>query len=214
MDKQNEVESLKSLWTKLTSSFSSDSDMIEDFWEEIEKSYTHKERHYHNLSHLAYMLEKAQQHASHIEDFPVLQFSIFYHDIIYNAQRQDNEEKSAEVAQSRLAGLGLSETRIQKCFDQIIATKSHKSEVDNDIHYLLDFDLGILGESYSLYEVYTQNIRKEYSIYPDFMYKKGREKVLQHFLDMERIFKTEAFYSQYENQAKENLKTELDLLKK
>jgi predicted metal-dependent HD superfamily phosphohydrolase len=46
-------------------------------------------------------------------------------------------------------------------------------------------------------------------MYPDFLYRPGRRKVLQHFLDMERIFKTEEFASKFEKQARVNLGWEL-----
>ncbi len=81
-----------------------------------------------------------------------------------------------------------------------------------DINYLLDADLSVLGKDRETYLVYTQMIRKEYSIYPDFLYKPGRKKVLRHFLELENIFKTEYFRDQYETQAKENIETELRLL--
>ncbi|HXL55890.1 MAG TPA: hypothetical protein VN958_06525 [Chitinophagaceae bacterium] len=41
------------------------------------------------------------------------------------------------------------------------------------------------------------------------MYNEGRKKVLMHFLEMNRIFKTDEFYNQFEKQARENLKREL-----
>ncbi|HET7178254.1 MAG TPA: hypothetical protein VFI14_00955 [Chryseosolibacter sp.] len=52
-------------------------------------------------------------------------------------------------------------------------------------------------------------MRREYSMYPDFLYRPGRRKVLQYFLDMERIFKTEEFASKFEKQARGNLEREL-----
>ena len=63
-----------------------------------------------------------------------------------------------------------------------------------------------------LYDTYCQQVRKEYSIYPDFLYKPGRKKVLEHFLNMERIFKTTYFFDLYEAQARENLRRELSSL--
>jgi predicted metal-dependent HD superfamily phosphohydrolase len=40
----------------------------------------------------------------------------------------------------------------------------------------LDADLSILGKDLDTYLAYTKMIRKEYSIYPDFLYKPGRKK--------------------------------------
>ena len=55
-------------------------------------------------------------------------------------------------------------------------------------------------------------IRKEYSIYPDFLYNPGRKKALEHFLEHKFIFQTEEFRTQYETKARENIKREIELL--
>ena len=60
--------------------------------------------------------------------------------------------------------------------------------------------------------MYLKNVRKEYSLYPNLVYNPGRKKVLQHFVEMEKIFKTEYFFEKFEAQAKENLKQELEQL--
>jgi len=92
--------------------------------------------------------------------------------------------------------------------------RHHRSESSDqeDTNYLLDADLSVLGKDFETYLKYTQNIRKEYSIYPDFLYKPGRKKVLKHFLELESIFKTEYFKEKYEARAKENIAKELQLL--
>jgi predicted metal-dependent HD superfamily phosphohydrolase len=90
-----------------------------------------------------------------------------------------------------------------------MATKDHQAGSDKGTLYLLDFDLAILGENLQTYAEYVQKIRAEYALYPDFLYNRGRKKVLQHFLDRDTIFKTREFIDNYESQARENLKAEL-----
>ncbi len=58
-----------------------------------------------------------------------------------------------------------------------------------DINYLLDADLSVLGKDRETYLVYTQMIRKEYSIYPDFLYKPGRKKFLNIFWSLRTSLK-------------------------
>jgi predicted metal-dependent HD superfamily phosphohydrolase len=72
--------------------------------------------------------------------------------------------------------------------------------------------LSILGQSWELYEEYFNHVRKEYSVYPDFMYNPGRKKVIHHFLNMKRIFKTDEFFNKYEEAARKNLAQELKIL--
>lgn len=176
-------------------------------WAEIEKNYSFKSRHYHNLEHIKNMLAELQEVESQIEDLDTLLFSIYYHDIIYKSTKSDNEYQSALLFEKRISKTSF--LHLEKCKAQIEATKEHKLSQDLDTNILLDFDLLVLGKSPKEYIEYSQNIRKEYSIYPDFMYKKGRKKVLEHFLEKGPIFKTEYFVTRYEQRAINNLKMEL-----
>lgn len=200
---------LKTIWTSLATSYSNNQNLIAELWHEIEQAYTGSKRYYHNLIHIQYMIEKTHK-MKDIKDIDSFLFAIFYHDIIYNAQRKDNEEKSAERAITCLKELNAPQNMIRLCSQHILATKAHHKNDHNDTNLLLDIDMGILGESQERYLEYAQNIRKEYAIYPNFMYKKGRKKVLQHFLDMKSIYKTKTFQETYEQQARTNIAYELD----
>jgi predicted metal-dependent HD superfamily phosphohydrolase len=139
-------------------------------------------------------------------------FTLYYHDIIYNSLKSDNEEKSAELAEKRMKQIFVSNDTLELCKKQILATKSHIKSTDSDTNYFTDADLSILGQDWDAYSSYYKNVRKEYSIYPDFVYNPGRKKVLNHFLSMDRIFKTAFFYNRFEIQAKRNLQKEMELL--
>lgn len=203
---------LKDRFETLYLNFTEDKILIEKFWIEIENNYSGKSRHYHNLQHLENMFEAIDAVRNQIEKFDNISFSIFYHDVIYDATSKLNEEKSADVAKKRLESLGVNNNDIQQVYEQIVATKSHQKSENKDTNFLLDADLSVLGKSNEVYSEYTKQIRKEYSIYPDFRYKPGRKKVLQHFLGLENIFKTEYFKNKYETQARENIEFELKSL--
>ncbi|WP_265427230.1 hypothetical protein [Chryseobacterium sp. YIM B08800] len=203
---------LKDRFETLCLNFTEDKVLIEKFWNEIENNYSEKSRHYHNLQHLENMFEEIDVVRNQIEKFDNISFSIFYHDVIYDATSKLNEEKSADVAKERLESLGVNNNDIQQVYEQIVATKSHQKSENKDTNFLLDADLSILGKSNEAYSEYTKQIRKEYSIYPDFLYKPGRKKVLQHFLELESIYKTEFFRNKYETQARENIEFELKSL--
>ncbi|CAH0234479.1 hypothetical protein [Chryseobacterium sp. Bi04] len=192
--------------------FTNNQALIQSLWKEIEKKHSEKGRYYHNLSHLENMFQELERVKSNISDFSAISFSVFYHDFMYEATSNSNEEKSAAAAEKRLKEIGLPYDTILTISKQILATKSHQRSEDEDTNYLLDADLSILGKDLETYLVYTNMIRKEYSIYPDFLYKPGRKKVLQHFLELESIFKTEYFKDRYEIQAKNNIAAEIQLL--
>jgi len=203
---------VKQIWNNLLAHFQCDEEQVQKWWEEIEEAYTETNRHYHNLDHLQHLFAQLELVEDLIQHPKVLSFSIFYHDIIYNIRRKDNELKSAELAQKRLEDIGLPAPLIHQCFDQIVATKRHEVSAESDTNYLLDMDLSILGSSWEVYFAYTKQIRQEYRLYPDFLYKPGRRKVLTHFIEMPTIFKTPFFRDRLEEQAKANLRAELDWL--
>lgn len=181
-------------------------------WDEIALAYSHKNRHYHNLNHLENMYNEllGVQHA--ISDWDTVLFALFYHDAIYSATKKDNEEKSSKMAISRLREIGYDIVKTSFCHELIMATKHHASSSVNDINLFTDADLSILGKPWAEYEAYCLNVRKEYSIYPDLLYNPGRKKALQHFLEMEHIFKTPHFKDRFEAQARKNITQEIDRL--
>lgn len=201
--------SLNVTFSNLIQRYTQQTAVIDQYWQEIETAYNGPKRHYHNLAHLEQLFQQLLPLKPEIADWETLLFSLFYHDIVYKVRRQDNEEKSAELAQERLQALSYPPDRIERCVAQIIATKSHTLSSDVDTNLFTDADLAILGQDWPTYHSYAQQVRREYAIYPDLLYKPGRRKVLQHFLGMERIFKTAHFYDLYEQKARTNLSREL-----
>ncbi|AXG74647.1 hypothetical protein DVK85_10555 [Flavobacterium arcticum] len=203
---------IKDAFYSLLNSYTSDKNVIEELWTEIETKYSNSKRHYHTLKHLENMYNELTQCHELINDWDTILFSLFYHDIIYNATKKDNEEKSAIIAIERLNTIGFDKERISNCNKQILATKSHITTGDNDTDLFTDIDLSILGSNWENYTEYYRQVRKEYSIYPDILYNPGRKKVLQHFLDMDYIFKSSYYRDKYEDIARNNIAKELALL--
>ena len=186
--------------------------LIDELWEEIKEHYSGKKRYYHTLEHLENIFIQLSEVKSQIENWNAILFTLFYHDIIYSATKSDNEEKSAQLAEKRMKEISVPDNITALCKEQILATKSHDISSNNDTNYFTDADLSILGQPWEGYSRYYQNVRNEYFIYPDFVYNPGRKKVINHFLKMDRIFKTEFFHNKYEQKAKNNLFREMELL--
>lgn len=203
---------LQQLFVDLASKFCTDHDLVSSCWQEIEKQYSGKKRHYHTLAHLQNMQIQLAAVAEELQHPDAVWFALFYHDIIYDIHKKDNEEKSAVVAQQRLVQMSVPQNISEACVLMIIATKQHQLSADNDTNLFTDADLSVLGQPWPVYDEYRKQVRKEYSFYPDLLYKPGRKKVLQHFLEMDNIFKTSFFSSSFEKQARENLQREFDLL--
>lgn len=200
---------LKETFIGLLKNYTDDDRLTDELWTEIEKNYSSDKRHYHTLQHLDDLLAQLTVIKGEIQNWETILFTLYYHDIIYNSLKPDNEEKSAELAEKRMTQISVPNDKIELCKKQILATKSHINSTDSDTNYFIDADLSILGQTWETYSLYYINVRKEYSIYPDFVYNPGRKKVLNHFLTMDRIFKTDFFYNKLEIQAKENVQREL-----
>ncbi len=180
-------------------------------WLDIEKAYSSKGRHYHTLTHINDLVRQLTPFEQSSGWHTIL-FATFYHDIIYNTLRHDNEEQSAELAANAMAALNVPYPIIKQCTIHILATQHHQPSNNEDTNLFTDADMSILGSAPDTYNIYTQQVRKEYAIYPDLIYKPGRKKVLLQFLDMEHIFKTQYFYDAYEQQARSNILMELNNL--
>ena len=206
------MSNLKEIFSNLLINYTTNSSLINELWDEVEKNYSGKNRHYHTLQHLENLLITLTEVKSEIQNWESILFTLFYHDIIYTALKSDNEENSALLAEKRMQQLSVSNDIIERCKSQILATKSHSKSTDSDTNYFTDADLSVLGQPWEIYSLYYKNVRKEYAIYPDFIYNTGRKKVIQHFLSMNSIYKTDYFYNQFEKVAKENLMKELSYL--
>ncbi len=203
---------LKEIFIQLASKFCDDAQVIKECWIEIETNYCNKKRYYHTLAHLENLWNQLENIKENIKDWDTILFTLFYHDIIYSALKNDNEERSALLSEKRMIQLGVNTDKIETCKKQIIATKQHLLSKDNDTNYFTDADLSILGENWESYFKYLNAVRKEYSIFPNLIYNPGRKKVLNHFLGMDKIYKTNYFYEKFEMQAKLNMQKEISLL--
>ncbi len=210
------IEKLKQRWHQLVQKYTNDSELIEIAWIEIENQYGQKNRAYHNLKHLESMFFELEKFVIEIDDMEAICFSIWYHDLVYNPLKKDNELRSAEKARIWLNKLGVDTQLIEKCFQQIVLTQHHNPEEDApmDDKYLMDFDLEILSRKEEDYLMYCQQIRKEYWMYPDFIYKKGRAKAMQKFLERPYIYQTSFYRIEKEKRARENISREIAALLK
>lgn len=208
------IDWLREEWFELCQKYSNDLDLIKSLWEEILLYYSEKHRHYHNLEHIYKLLKLLRNIDLKLNDIDSLEFAIWFHDIIYKPQLKDNEEKSALLASKFLSKLNLSITQIEKIKLLILSTKDHKivCSQDNDNAIFLDLDMSILGASWKEYQKYYQDVQKEYKIYPYLLYKKGRRKVLEGFLNQAQIFYTKPFFNLFEEKARNNIKAEISLL--
>lgn len=209
-----DIDNLHKDWVALAENYFDDFVSIQSSWKKIQKNYTSKNRYYHNLMHINSMLEKALENRDQITKYDEFLFAIWFHDIIYKSTSKRNEEKSADFAVAVLQKITKGKLNLNMIHQLIISTKSHQiiSKENEDNAFLLDFDLAILGSNWNIYKNYIQNIRKEYKMYPDFLYNPARKKVLFSFLNREELYFTVKYKELFEENARENLTREIDIL--
>ncbi|OUL62345.1 hypothetical protein [Flavobacterium sp. AJR] len=201
---------LKEKYTELLINIGFEEKEIQRNWLDLEKAYSNKSRYYHNLTHIADMVKCYDTYLQKLEFPNEVLYAIFYHDYVYKSSKKDNELKSAKYALSILPENIVFDSQL--VFDTICATQLHQLNEIEDINWLIDFDLKILARDWNEYQIYFEQIRKEYRIYPDFLYKPGRAKALKHFLENDFIFQTEEFRNLYEVKARMNIEKEIALL--
>lgn len=213
---QKEIEppfvSLKPTFESLLSTYQKSPNKIKIFWKEIMVNYNHPQRFYHTLTHLRNLFSILELKKNEIVDWEVVQFAVFYHDIVFDVSRSDNEEQSAVWAERVMQSLEIDPQRIDRCKRHILATKGHGIDIDPDTNLFTDADLSILGSDSETYEKYSNQIRQEYIQYDDNTYNTGRKKILETFLRSQFIYKTEAFKMKFEEQARENIEREFKTL--
>jgi predicted metal-dependent HD superfamily phosphohydrolase len=206
-------QEIKAIWAALAGHYTQDAGIIDRLYGELLKKYTSPRRHYHNLHHIGHLLQLSEQYSQQLQDKDLVDFSIFYHDIIYNVLRKDNEKRSAVLAGKRLTELTLPGEKIAQVQQFIEATQSHliPGTVTNktDLALFLDFDMSILAANREAYSAYVGQVRKEYRVYPDSLYKPGRKKFLINALRSSAIFHSPHFKAHYESRARANMEWEL-----
>ena len=205
-----EQAALQVQWQELAAGYGADAQVVHTVWLELLSNYTAATRHYHNLTHIQALLTWVEFFRNHLQQLDAVCFAIWFHDVIYYPRRQDNEERSAELARQELGRLKVPDATINAVNAMILATKQHQAEtLDEDGRWFLDFDLAILGSRPEIYRAYSQAIRREYAWVPKLLYRRGRRQVLQSFLQREQLFFTEAMRTRLDAQARLNLTEEL-----
>ncbi len=203
--------SLQNKWRNLVIQFDEKPD--EQMRDMVFNCHSERHRKYHNLSHVYALLDDADIYQKEIRDFNAVCFAIWFHDVIYQTRRNDNEEKSAQFASKVLKKLSVLREMAEKVRQMILATKHHDDEhCTADCKLFTDLDLSILGASRDRYAAYQKAIREEYAWVPNFMYKKARKKVLTAFLKKDQIYSSGLIGKQLERQARENITMELSCL--
>ena len=88
------TSTLVARWHALTAPLLSDAARREAELARLAAAYDAPARHYHNLQHIENLLGRVEVHSLH--DPVVVGLAVWFHDVVYDPLRPDNEAQSAE----------------------------------------------------------------------------------------------------------------------
>ena len=200
------LDRLRSEWTELLRSLAVPEAAAAVGFDELAAAYAETGRAYHNLDHVAAVLDTVAGLADAARDLAAVRLAAWFHDAVYDPRVGDNEERSAALAEERCLAWGIPRTVTGTVVRLILATKTHQADDgDRDALVLLDADLAILGAPPDEYDRYSRAIRQEYAWVPEEDYRQGRVKILRSFLRRRQLFRLEKMRALREAAARDNL---------
>lgn len=178
----------------------------------LKRRYSEPHRAYHNLAHIESCLDEFDE-VMNLFPYPeIVEYAIWFHDVVYDTKAKDNEGKSIELAIEIAKKSKLLESDMITVSSLILATTHCLTPKNLMQETIIDVDLSILGKPIEIFRKYNDGIRQEYSWVPETQYVNGRTKILRSFLERKNIYYTRYFRQKYEKQARTNLETTLKQL--
>ena len=168
-------------------------------------AYSEPHRHYHTAAHIDHCLALLDEFRPLATRPAEVELAIWFHDAVYRPLSRDNEEQSAVWADTFLENNNVVPDVRQRVTALIRATVHDASPNDDDAALLVDIDLSILGADEQTYRQYEDAVRREYRWVPGPVFRRGRRRILQSFLERDRIYSVEPLAQRFESRARDNL---------
>jgi predicted metal-dependent HD superfamily phosphohydrolase len=204
------VEDLTPAWEHLIRRHTTDPAAI-DTGRAVLESWAEPHRRYHALGHLRDVLARVEELAGYASDADAVRLAAWYHDVVYQGRR-DDEERSAQRVERDLAALGIDPALVAEVARLVRLTVTHRpASADRNGQALCDADLGVLSVEPQRYRENSAAVRAEYTHVPDSEFRAGRARVVRDLL-AGPLFYTPFARTRWESQARANLADELAVL--
>lgn len=181
--------------------------------QELVRRYGSVSRSYHDARHLLEVLDAVDAMTEEADDLEAVRLAAWFHDAVYDVRAPDNEERSAELAESVLPAYDVNDATVAEVARLVRLTETHDPHVgDRNGEVLCDADLAILASDESRYATYVDGVRAEYRHVDDKTFAIGRAAVLRQLLALSRLFRTKHGQATWEDRARSNVTRELDEL--
>jgi predicted metal-dependent HD superfamily phosphohydrolase len=194
----------RSRWTGLWTRLGAGGDGLSIFTG-LEVAYAESTRAYHTAEHIRDCLAQFDLSQPTAQRPDEVEAAIWFHDAVYLPGGSDNEESSAQLAQTTLAEAGAPLEATHRIAGLVLATQHLAIPGEPDAALLCDIDLSILGRTPEVFDEFERRIRQEYAWVPEPVYRSARAEILDGFLRRPSIFQTDFFREQYEIPARGNL---------
>lgn len=179
-------------------------------WDALDIHYSERHRYYHTTDHIAHCLRELDLARDQIPHPDRVEMGIWFHDIIYEPGKEDNEARSADFFRKRATGAMDSEF-VVAVEELILATTHRTMPVGPDRGFICDIDLSSFGLPWEGYMRDTENLRRELQV-SDEEYDPKKRRFLEAMLSRPKIFVTDSFNARYEEQARTNIRRLLSLM--
>jgi predicted metal-dependent HD superfamily phosphohydrolase len=199
VDKQRFI----SLWKRCQSGGSSKA-AVDDVYQEVYDYYSESGRHYHTPKHIEHCLTQLDLASDGMEDADAVEMAIWFHDLVFDAQAQDNELKSARRF-VELADDSMDADFKSRVFELIMATAPPRTPKTTDQEFMLDIDLSSFGLPWDDMLRDSIAVRKESATLSDADFFPGQRAFLESLVNREHFYFTDYFRSRIEESARSNI---------
>ncbi len=207
------IDRFRREWRRLTTRLGLPADRSNQIADLLVCRYTEPSRHYHDVRHVVSMLDQAAEQERRFAYPDAVRLAVFFHDLIYEPAKNDNESRSAEDLRETLSETDVPGAIIEKAVVMILATNGHRPTSDSDANLFLDIDMSVLAAPWPDYVRYAEGVMREYTpVYGEAAYRKGRvDLFIRPTLSRGVVFLTDA-YTPKTDAALENLAREEEIL--
>ncbi len=168
-------------------------------------AYREPHRTYHGFEHVRHCLEMFDWARDDFRQPYAAEIALWAHDSVYDPNRQDNEERSADF----LNRFGQPPSAVR---DLVLETTHRGTPRSPDGALIRDIDLAALAVDQAKFDANSLAIRREYAQVPEMQYRVERAAILRGLLRRPRIYFTERFADRFEDAARANLARAVTLL--
>jgi len=167
--------------------------------------YREPQRYYHTLDHIEHCLAMFDDCRSLVDHPDALELAIWFHDVIYEPGKPDNEARSARLYLQFSDGVHAAATR--GLVDRLImATLHHGCALkDADAAYMVDIDLSSFGLPWKEFLRDSENLRREAGHLDDAEFHDKARGFHQSLLARERFYYSDYFAERLETRAHRNI---------